>query len=404
MPWPLQLVISVVSGVIVTGIVAGVRAFLARTRVPTALTRAVDRRSYVKTVLGLSESDHFASLDVLAPTLAPSQPGDLLARIQTAWGILNSRNGVRVICGSTQESLTAGTQLLSLGVEVRVGLTLESDDLSYHLFHGETEQVSVVNYRGNGRSRPVKLNGLAPSRVFRSNFEQIWHNSPPIEAILAEKVSDSQVSPGGELIQDRIRNLKTIYRLDAEATKAVQLHTAFRQQAPVIFIVGLPGAGKSVARRNLARKLRSERFQVEELSDYVFAFRDFVHGAILLDETRGAGFSAERGGAFKVDNEVYLRPALHALAARVWVNRTATKITIVEFARSDIAAALREFGEDILLRSQLIYISADQETRLRRLHARAEPPRIQIADLAISVVVSDDHRLPSSAESSLYDA
>lgn len=124
--------------------------------------------------------------------------------------------------------------------------------------------------------------------------------------------------------------------------------------------------------------MRQLRFQVEELSDYVFAFRDFIHGAILLDESRGSGFRPAAGGAFAVDNEVYLRPALHALAERVWANQSTARITIVEFARADIISALREFGDEVLRHSHLLHVDASAEVRERRLAQRAQPPDIQV--------------------------
>lgn len=147
-------------------------------------------------------------------------------------------------------------------------------------------------------------------------------------------------------------------------------------------------------------KLTALRFQVEELTDYVYAFHDFLHAVIQLDEGRGDGFSPEQGGAFRVDSEKYLEPALHSLAKQVWENKSRTPLTLVEFARSDVVAALQVFGDEMLSSSQVIHVQASNAVRAKRLEARAQPPRIQVTNPAINVLVSDNHRLPSTAANS----
>jgi hypothetical protein len=98
------------------------------------------------------------------------------------------------------------------------------------------------------------------------------------------------------------------------------------------------------------------RFQVDEQSDYVYAFEDFLHALMRLGDGRGTGFSAEANGAFKVDREENLQPALHALAQRVWQNRRHTPLS----------------------------------------------PQSHVKNQSIHLEVSDDHRLPSTAAKALY--
>jgi dephospho-CoA kinase len=179
-------------------------------------------------------------------------------------------------------------------------------------------------------------------------------------------------------------------------------HLAFRHCAPVIFITGLPGAGKSLVRRRLAKKLSELRFQVDEHSDYVYAFEDFLYSLMRLGDGRGTGFFAEPSGAFRVECEENLQPALHALGKRVWQNRLCTSLTLVEFARSDIVSALQVFGDEVLSASQVIHVQAADAVRAARLSARGQPPRIQVINQSIQLIVSDDHRLPSMAAKALY--
>lgn len=405
LPWYAQLTLSVAGGISVASIIAGAKAAWGRRRVPTGLSRAVERRSYLQTIENISKDHQISFLDVYAPHLSPARGSALINSIQDAWTEIDDRGRVRIVTGRSQECLTAGAELLSKGLEVRVASSLEPEDLSYHLFSGGNEPVSVINYREAERNRPVRLNGISPARVFRSNFTDLWESSEPVESAMASiLIKVLPVTAARDEAAGHIEELKQRYGLREAATEPILRHVAFRLSAPVIFLVGLPGAGKSLIRRRLSMMLRDMRFQVDELSDYVYAFRDFVHGAILLDETRGTGFSADSGGAFKVTNEVHLRPALHALAERVWINQPASKITLVEFARSDTMAALHEFGDDIFGRSRVIYVDAPTDIREERLRQRAEPPSIQVDELSINVVVSDNHRLPSAAASNLYDA
>jgi hypothetical protein len=141
---------------------------------------------------------------------------------------------------------------------------------------------------------------------------------------------------------------------------------------------------------------------VDEHSDYVYAFEDFLYSLMQLGNGRGNGFFAEPNGAFSVEREANLQPALHALGKRVWQNRLGTSLTLVEFARSDIVAALQVFGDEVLSASQVIHVQAADAVRAARLSARGQPPRIQVINQSIQLVVSDDHRLPSTAAKALY--
>jgi dephospho-CoA kinase len=381
-------------------VIALTRELWKQSRVPTALSTTVSRRAYVAAVLSASQKPDVTELSVFAPQLKQSNQRGQLAQMQESWGNVRERGGrVRIVTGTSQSSLTAAAELVALDLEVRIPRVIESEELSYHIFNGSAP-TTIVNYREGTKSHPLRLAGTSPSRVFRTDFNEIWKSSAPYESVMAEKILDG--NPSNRDMHRRINDQKLIYKWNEVAERKVLTHVAFRRFAPVIFVVGLPGAGKSVIRRHLDELLRAKSFQIEQLSDYVFAFRDFVHGAILLDETRGQGFSPEVGGAFQVDDEIHLRPALKALAERVWSVRQATKITLVEFARADTMKALREFGDDILRHAQVIHIRADESVREERLHRRSTPPTIEIDNLNLNISVSDDHRLPSTAAASLY--
>lgn len=54
-------------------------------------------------------------------------------------------------------------------------------------------------------------------------------------------------------------------------------HPAFGSSYSLVFVLGLPGAGKSRARERLAQKLSAIGVESREFTDYLYAFRDHLH-------------------------------------------------------------------------------------------------------------------------------
>ncbi|QXV62267.1 AAA family ATPase [Amycolatopsis sp. TNS106] len=407
-----QLLVPVTSGVAVALIVATVRFLWRRTRLPTGLSQRMTRRNYLAEMLVISKNDNVERLDALVPNLLPAECSPVLAEIQEAWSQINGRRGVRVITRTEPAALTAGAELLGAGIEVRVSRALTAGHLSYHVFSG-SEHHTVLNRRNGGKDRPERLDEISAAKVFRSHFDEMWSESEPLESFLAGELlagdlsageipAGSKTGDGLSRLADRIREQRAAYQLSPKAQDAVLRHLAFRHRAPVIFVTGLPGAGKSLIRRAIAEELRRWRMQVDELNDYVYAFQEFLHALMLLGDGRGAGFSAQQGGAFQVEREDDLRPALHTLGHRVWENRRSNPITIVEFARADTTGALQVFGDEVLAASQIVHVRASDAERATRLARRGEPPKISVAGQLITLEVSDEHRLPSNAADTLY--
>lgn len=168
MPW-VQLVASVTSGVTVATIIAFMRVVWTRRQVPTGLSRSIERHSSLSTILKVSQNSQVDRLEALVPNLTPATGMKMLEEIQTAREGINTQLGAKIITRENQDCLTAGTELLSKGIETRVARSLNTDDLSYHIFSGKT-YFAVINHRDSGRDRPNRLNGLSPSKVFHSHL------------------------------------------------------------------------------------------------------------------------------------------------------------------------------------------------------------------------------------------
>lgn len=116
---------------------------------------------------------------------------------------------------------------------------------------------------------------------------------------------------------------------------------------------------------------------------------------------KGGGFSPAPGGAFLVKDEKALLPALQALAHDVRQPGPDTEVTLVEFARSDLQAAIRQF-DDLRHHAYIVHLNAPSRLRADRIRRRALPPESAIGDQTITLHLSDDHLLPRGAERSLY--
>ncbi|MFC4535028.1 hypothetical protein [Sphaerisporangium dianthi] len=398
-------VVPVTSGVLVAVLLGGVRIAWSRRRVPSALSRGVRRKTYLGAVLSESERGCPARLDVLAPRLSPATESTIFVKIQDAWKRINGRKGVRVVILDSQESLIGGIELMAEGIDVRVTRReLGTESLSFHLFEreGRSAPSAIVNHREDLVDRPVRLNGMPATRLLWDHFEKIWADAQPLEAVLAEKICE-KVSEQGEprAVWRALHEVEVSLNVDLDGAPKVLPHLAFRNSARVVFVVGLPGSGKSHVRRVLARHLAGLGIKTSELSDYTYAYRDFLHAMAKLEPVRAPGFTAYAGGGFSVNNIEVLRPALQALAQAVRDSVKEPRVTIVEFARPDLVAALREF-EDLRLESQVIHVNAPAPLRTQRLNRRIEPPEVSVDDTSVTFTLSDNHVLPPAAKQSIY--
>ncbi|WBB97768.1 hypothetical protein O7543_15365 [Solwaraspora sp. WMMA2080] len=402
-----DVLFPVASGLIVaaTGTILGI--LWRKRRVPTALVRSVWRATYLGSVLRESLRVGVSELSVVAPRLSPAGQEKHVAEIQDSWDEINKRGRVRVLTLDSDNCLRAGSELVSRGIDVNVaerGLGAES--LSYHIFSGQNgiEPTAIVNHHNKDRDQPARISGTSPVQVFGDHFEKEWRASNSLETVIAEKILNQAGEGGTPNVAQVVRSLQAARHnlgLSNGVVEKVLPHLAFRHSASVIFVVGLPGTGKSHLRKIIVEMLQRSRVRCRSLSDYPYAFQGFIHELLKLEGTTTGGFTPYPGGAFTVGSESVLTPALRALANVVRNTLNESEVTLVEFARSDLVRALYEF-DDIRSRSQVLYVTAPAELRATRLRRRAEPPESRIDGGTLSLVLPDNHLLPSIAEQGLY--
>lgn len=399
---------SVVSGILVALILATARLVWHRTRVPSALSRRVRRRSYLGAVLAESKRQEVRRLDVFAPRLLPASGNGGTAKIQAAWKQINLRERVRVLTLDLEECLQAGTELLDMDIEVRVlphRRDLGSDGLTFHLFDTPVsdEAIAIINHHHGDADRPVRIKGVASTEVFRARFRTEWEKARPLESVVAERIHPrSAPCQGTTSVLRSVEEAKEKgLHLGERSTQRILPHLAFQDSCAVVFILGLPGSGKSYVRSRLAQHLSKMRIESQSLTDYPYAYVDLMRTVLKLDPASGNEFQAYDGGAFGVENEKSLAPALRALHSDVRDALQAREVTLVEFARADLAAALQTF-DDIRSRSHVVYVRAPTNLRQTRLADRVVPPEVRIDGQAVTLTLSDDHLLPDCVEQMLY--
>ena len=273
---------------------------------------------------------------------------------------------------------------------------------SYHVFGGDQIASTVLNYQVDDRVQPALLDGVGPLDVFRHHFATTWEASTPLESVIAEQaIRRAGLDADAQAVSRALRDRSLLYRLDDRVRTTVTQHAAFRHSSSIIFVVGLPGSGKSFTRRHLAERLGSLRIQTQGTNRLRFRLSRFPSR---FHQTRPA--PVERVSSQPQAPSRCRRSITFGQHSALWPHvcyPAWPEVTLVEFARSDILAALQEFGEESIMRSQIVYVEAPTSLREERLRRRERPPELAVSGaVTIFVTVSDDHRLPSAAQRSIY--
>src|ERR1051326_7235533 len=131
-----------------------------------------------------------------------------------------------------------------------------------------------------------------------------------------------------------------------------------------VFILGRPGSGKTTAARYVSRLAIVCGLTAIHLNDY-----DILKQMFLAD-TEHLIFRPTENNGFDVRDFSTLEIALQKLNEEIEKRSATYDIITVEFARDDYQQALRKFDTNILRSACFLYLDADIETCLRRVHER----------------------------------
>jgi adenylate kinase family enzyme len=138
-----------------------------------------------------------------------------------------------------------------------------------------------------------------------------------------------------------------------------------------VFVLGLPGSGKSTTARYIAMLAEDRRWHSFRISDY-----DILY-AMFKDDTEHKFRPTEHGG-FDVLNIEVFDEALQELERSVedWINKTPSEdsLILIEFAREDYLKALKQFDSGFLNNSYFLFINVNIPTCISRIRERVLHP------------------------------
>lgn len=138
-----------------------------------------------------------------------------------------------------------------------------------------------------------------------------------------------------------------------------------------LFVLGLPGSGKSTVARYIAAHLEDKGWKNTRFSDHVILQEMF------LSDTEHKQFrAADHGGFDALDLDVF-DIALQRLEQKVNQHLLSAKqeeIVLVEFARNDYQGAFQQFSHEFLQDAHFLYLNVNAETCKRRILERIANP------------------------------
>jgi adenylate kinase family enzyme len=133
-----------------------------------------------------------------------------------------------------------------------------------------------------------------------------------------------------------------------------------------VFVLGRPGSGKSTAARRINSLLAQNSWRVRHINDY-----EILREMFLADKQHVQFRATEHNGFDAIDLAV-MDSALRKVEVRAQKSLLEVDAITIEFARNDYRKALKQFTPDFLKDAYFLFLDADIETCLRRVHERVE--------------------------------
>ncbi len=133
-----------------------------------------------------------------------------------------------------------------------------------------------------------------------------------------------------------------------------------------VFVLGRPGSGKSTAARHMNYLFAQSGWRVRHINDY-----EILREMFLADKQHLQFRATEHNGFDAIDLTV-MDSALRKVESRARKSLSDVDAVTIEFARNDYRKALKQFTPDFLKDAYFLFLDADIETCLRRVHERVE--------------------------------
>lgn len=131
-----------------------------------------------------------------------------------------------------------------------------------------------------------------------------------------------------------------------------------------IFILGRPGSGKTTAARYIAELSKNKDCSTIHINDYEILYEMFKA------DSECKKFRSTPHNGFDVCDFSVLDTALKEVEKRVQRYLSSVELITIEFARDDYYEALKQFSRNFLRDAYFLFIDADVDTCLKRIHRR----------------------------------
>lgn len=136
-----------------------------------------------------------------------------------------------------------------------------------------------------------------------------------------------------------------------------------------VFVLGLPGSGKSTAARYLEVLARMNGWFSRRFNDY-----DILYGMFEADKDKGTRFSGTSYDGFDVHDLTVFDEALKELEKRLLqrkvVSHKQSELVIIEFSRNDYNKASKLFEPKLLRNASFLFVDADIPACKQRIRER----------------------------------
>lgn len=138
-----------------------------------------------------------------------------------------------------------------------------------------------------------------------------------------------------------------------------------------LFVLGLPGSGKSTVARNISTFLNVRNWETTRFNDYAILQKMF------RDDTKGKQFKPAKHAGFDIFDFTVLDMALQRLELEIKEYISSTKsneIILIEFSRNNYRKAFRQFSHEFLHDAYFLYLDVDTKTCKKRIRERIANP------------------------------
>lgn len=172
-----------------------------------------------------------------------------------------------------------------------------------------------------------------------------------------------------------------------------------------LFIVGLPGSGKSAIARYIAKHIVCKSWLDTEKRWFATRFNDYpILHTMFRDDNEGKRFEPAQPGGFNVLDFGAFDDALKLLGNWITWHITSEhaqpqEILLIEFARNDYRIAFQQFKRELLQDAYFIYLGSEVKVCQQRIRERVAHPENEKDDYPISDYIfekyyhSDDGQL-----------